>query len=111
VAAAGAWATRGGRYAKDAGRVRRGIGMAACYYGVGLGSLGRHLNPAGANVVVGMDGTVTLAVGTTEIGQGMITVLAQIAAETLGCPLECVRVLPPDTSQVPDSGPTVASRT
>jgi len=91
--------------------VRRGIGLAATYYGVGLGALGKHLNPAGANVVIAGDGSVTLAVGTTEIGQGMVTVLSQIAAEELGCPLACVRVVEPDTSRVPDSGPTVASRT
>ena len=91
--------------------VRRGIGIAATFYGVGLGALGKALNPAGANVVVSGDGTVTLAVGTTEIGQGMITVLAQIAAETLGCAMEDVRVVESDTSRVPDSGPTVASRT
>ena len=93
------------------GPVRRGIGLAACYYGVGLGAMGKHLNPAGASVVVAADGSVTVAVGTTEIGQGMVTVLTQIAAEALGCPLELVRVIEADTSRVPDSGPTVASRT
>ncbi|MBI1745656.1 MAG: xanthine dehydrogenase family protein [Acidobacteria bacterium] len=112
VVTAADWSAKRQSYAQScAGSVRRGIGLAACYYGVGLGSLGRFLNPAGANVLVSGDGSVTLAVGTTEIGQGMVTVLAQIAAETLGSPMECVRVLPPDTSQVPDSGPTVASRT
>jgi CO/xanthine dehydrogenase Mo-binding subunit len=60
---------------------------------------------------VAADGSVTVAVGTTEIGQGMITVLSQIAAEALGCPMESVRVIEADTSRVPDSGPTVASRT
>jgi CO/xanthine dehydrogenase Mo-binding subunit len=45
------------------------------------------------------------------MGQGMITVLSQIAAEALGCPVELVRVVEADTSRVPDSGPTVASRT
>jgi CO/xanthine dehydrogenase Mo-binding subunit len=73
--------------------------------------MGKHLNPAGANVVVAGDGSVSVAVGTTEIGQGMVSVLSQIAAEALGCPLELVRVLEADTSRVPDSGPTVASRT
>ena len=62
--------------AATAGPVRRGIGLAACYYGVGLGAMGKHLNPAGASVVVAADGSVTVAVGTTEIGQGMITVLS-----------------------------------
>jgi CO/xanthine dehydrogenase Mo-binding subunit len=73
--------------------------------------MGKHLNPAGASVVVAGDGSVSVAVGTTEIGQGMIAVLSQIAADSLGCPVELVRVLEADTSRVPDSGPTVASRT
>ena len=47
----------------------------------------------------------------TEMGQGTNTILAQIAAETLGIGYECVEVPRPDTSQVPNSGPTVASRT
>jgi CO/xanthine dehydrogenase Mo-binding subunit len=105
------WKRKRATFAADRGVVRRGIGMAASYYGVGLGAMGKHLNPAGANVVVAGDGSVTLAVGTTEIGQGMVTVLSQIAAEALGCPVELVRVLEADTSRVPDSGPTVASRT
>jgi CO/xanthine dehydrogenase Mo-binding subunit len=111
VAASSEWSRKRAEYAKDSGPVRRGIGLAACYYGVGLGAMGKHLNPAGASVVVAADGSVTVAVGTTEIGQGMITVLSQIAAEALGCPVELVRVIEPDTSRVPDSGPTVASRT
>jgi CO/xanthine dehydrogenase Mo-binding subunit len=41
----------------------------------------------------------------------MITVLSQIAADSLGCPIAKVRVVETDTSRVPDSGPTVASRT
>lgn len=90
---------------------KRGIGIACTYYGVGLGARGKHLNPAGANVIVYPDGSVSIAVGTTELGQGMYTVLAQIAAETLCCPLEVVKFVEPDTSRVPDSGPTVASRT
>jgi CO/xanthine dehydrogenase Mo-binding subunit len=61
--------------------------------------------------VVAADGSVSVAVGTTEIGQGMIAVLSQITAEALGCPIELVKVVDPDTSRVPDSGPTVASRT
>ncbi len=111
VASASDWSSKRAAFAKDEGAVRRGIGLAACYYGVGLGALGRHLNSAGAGVVVAGDGSVTVAVGTTEIGQGMTVALSQIAAEALGCPLEKVRIAPVDTSRVPDSGPTVASRT
>jgi CO/xanthine dehydrogenase Mo-binding subunit len=111
VAASADWARKRELYARDTGPVRRGIGLAACYYGVGLGAMGKHLNPAAAAVVVAADGSVTVAVGTTEIGQGMVTVLSQIAAEALGCPMDLVRVVEADTSRVPDSGPTVASRT
>jgi CO/xanthine dehydrogenase Mo-binding subunit len=111
VAASADWDGKREAYGRDGGPLRRGIGLAACYYGVGLGAMGKHLNPAGASVVVAGDGSVTVAVGTTEIGQGMVTVLSQIAAESLGCPVELVRVIEADTSRVPDSGPTVASRT
>lgn len=111
VAAESGWEAKRAEFSRDEGPVRRGIGVAACYYGVGLGALGKHLNPAGASVVVAADGSVTVAVGTTEIGQGMVTVLSQIAAEALGCPMDLVTVVEADTSRVPDSGPTVASRT
>jgi CO/xanthine dehydrogenase Mo-binding subunit len=111
VAESAEWESKRASYAASSGAVRKGIGLAACYYGVGLGAMGKHLNPAGANVVVHGDGSVTVAVGTTEIGQGMVTVLTQIAAEALGCPVDLIRVVEADTSRVPDSGPTVASRT
>ncbi len=111
VAMASEWGRKRELFARDRGPVRRGIGLAACHYGVGLGAMGKHLNPAGANLVVAADGSVTVAVGTTEIGQGMVTVLSQITAEALGCPVDLVKVVEADTSRVPDSGPTVASRT
>lgn len=111
VAASADWSKKRALYKEDQGSRRRGIGIAACYYGVGLGAMGKHLNPAGAGLVVAADGSVSVAVGTTEIGQGMVAVLSQIAAEALGCPVEAVKVIEADTSRVPDSGPTVASRT
>src|SRR6185436_16340823 len=54
---------------------------------------------------------VRILVANTEIGQGTRTMLAQIVAEALGVAYEQVDVAQPDTSVVPDSGPTVASRT
>lgn len=105
------WKDRYPRYGRDTGRLRKGLGLALSYYGVGLGALGKHLNPAAANVVVSADGSITIAVGTTELGQGMFTVLTQICAEELGCDPRVIRLVEPDTSRVPDSGPTVASRT
>jgi CO/xanthine dehydrogenase Mo-binding subunit len=50
-------------------------------------------------------------VASTEIGQGTRTMHAQIVAETLGIPYSRVEVSEADTDEVPDSGPTVASRT
>ena len=111
VAEASDWERKRIAFAEDKGTVRRGLGLACSYYGVGLGAMGKHMNPAGANLVVAADGSVTVAVGTTEIGQGMVVVLTQITAAALGCPSELVRVIEADTSRVPDSGPTVASRT
>lgn len=93
------------------GHKRRGIGIAATYYGVCLGALGRYLDRAGSHVQIEKDGSVIVAVGNTEVGQGAWTILAQIAAEALGCPYEMVKVIDTDTTRVPDSGPTVASRT
>ncbi|MFX1513873.1 MAG: xanthine dehydrogenase family protein molybdopterin-binding subunit, partial [Promethearchaeota archaeon] len=88
-----------------------GIGMSTIFYGVGLGSAGKHMARTGSYVLVKSDGSANFAVGNTEMGQGAITVLSQIVADGLGIPYEMVRMLPVDTSRVPDSGPTVASRT
>ena len=52
-----------------------------------------------------------ILVSSTEFGQGTKTVLCQIAAEALGLPYERVEIAQADTNEVPNSGPTVASRT
>jgi len=90
--------------------VKRGMGMAAFYHGSGFtGSGERMLNSlAGVDVA---DGKVRVLVSSTEFGQGTNTVLTQIAAETLGLGYDDVLMAPPDTNVVPNSGPTVASRT
>jgi CO/xanthine dehydrogenase Mo-binding subunit len=87
-----------------------GYGISTIYYGVGLGAGGNRLARTGARVMVHADGSVLFSVGTTEIGQGMTTVLSQIVADELGVPISFIRMTPTDTSRVPDSGPTVASR-
>jgi CO/xanthine dehydrogenase Mo-binding subunit len=92
-------------------RVRKGIGLASFMHGAGFTGSGEdHL----ASVVVleaDAAGRVRVLSANTEIGQGTNTIFAQIAADTLGVPIEAVEVARPDTSVVPDSGPTVASRT
>ena len=87
-----------------------GYGFSTIFYGVGLGAAGNHLARTGARIILHDDGSVLFSVGTTELGQGMTTVLSQIVADGLGTPLEWIRMTPVDTSRVPDSGPTVASR-
>src|SRR5919205_2037446 len=55
------------------------------------------------------DGTVTIATGKVELGQGITTALAQIAADELGVPLDKVRILPASTAYSPDEGVTSGS--
>src|SRR5687767_3612613 len=56
------------------------------------------------------DGTVTIASGKVELGQGILTALAQIAAEELDVPLERIRMLPASTAHSPDEGVTSGSQ-
>lgn len=93
------------------GMKRKGIGISTVYYGVGLGAGGKHLDRAGASMAIMKDGSIHCAIGNTEMGQGARTVLAQIAADALGVTYEQIHVIETDTGLVPDSGPTVASRT
>lgn len=91
--------------------VKRGIGISAFYHGSGFtGSGERYLNSL-AGVDVTADGNVRVLVASTEFGQGTNTILTQIAAESIGIEFDHVTMAPPDTRIVPNSGPTVASRT
>jgi CO/xanthine dehydrogenase Mo-binding subunit len=104
---------RRARFAREnvKGPVKRGVGIAAFYHGSGFtGSGERYLNSL-AGVDVTPDGKVRVLVSSTEFGQGTNTVLTQIAAETIGVDFADVIMAPPDTGVVPNSGPTVASRT
>jgi len=85
-----------------------GVGIACSYRGVSLGAEGADF--CAAFVSVQPDGSIELQVGVSENGQGLKTAMAHILATELGVPLSRVRVLDTDTSRVPDSGPTVASR-
>lgn len=96
---------------RDMGRYRQGVGISLAYYGVSLGANGGALNNGSCQIVIAVDGSVQIGVGTVEMGQGMVTVLGQIAAETLRCPLERIHFLNAETGMVPEGGPTVASRT
>jgi CO/xanthine dehydrogenase Mo-binding subunit len=93
------------------GKRKRGMGIAAFLHGAGFtGSGERYLNSL-VGVEGRADGSVCILVSSTEFGQGTNTVLCQIVAETLGLPYEHIAIAQPDTTVVPNSGPTVASRT
>ncbi|MEA3238835.1 MAG: xanthine dehydrogenase family protein molybdopterin-binding subunit [Candidatus Bipolaricaulota bacterium] len=89
---------------------KRGIGISTITYGVGLGGKAPFLDKAGAYMKLEADGSVAFSVGTVEMGQGLITALTQIASEALQVPVERIHMAQVDSSRVPDSGPTVASR-
>jgi CO/xanthine dehydrogenase Mo-binding subunit len=88
----------------------RGIGVALVLHGAGFVGSGETMLASRAALELVPRG-VRVLVGSTEIGQGARTVLAQAVADALGWPLSRVEVVEPDTARVVDSGPTVASRT
>ncbi|MBI3558236.1 MAG: xanthine dehydrogenase family protein [Deltaproteobacteria bacterium] len=92
-------------------KIKKGIGFATFMHGSGFtGSGEKYLSS-----VVGIEGTaqgkVRVLAASTEIGQGTNTIFTQIAADALGVAGDVVEVAQPDTKFVPNSGPTVASRT
>jgi CO/xanthine dehydrogenase Mo-binding subunit len=102
------------RFAREnagAGMKKKGIGLAAFLHGSGFtGSGEQYLNSLAAMDVTA-EGKARVLVSSTEFGQGTNTILCQIAAEALRIEYDAVEMGPPDTSVVPNTGPTVASRT
>ena len=88
----------------------RGIGLSLFFHGSGFTGGGEVKLASKASLAL-TDRGVQIRVGSTEIGQGTRTMHAQIVADTLGIPYDQVEVSVADTAMVPDSGPTVASRT
>ncbi|MCP4470061.1 MAG: xanthine dehydrogenase family protein, partial [Gammaproteobacteria bacterium] len=102
------WDKRDGCERKPAPHLRRGFGMATILKGSGLGrGLADH---AGVALEMHRDGSVILRSGAADMGQGIVTVMAQIAAERLGIDMSSVCVIRADTSRSPDAGSTSASR-
>ncbi len=89
------------------GAHRMGVGMACCWYGCGNTALP---NPSTMKLGLRRDGVVVLFQGAVDIGQGSSTVIAQIAADALGLPIDRFRLESADTDQTPDAGKTSASR-
>jgi CO/xanthine dehydrogenase Mo-binding subunit len=90
---------------------KKGIGIAAFLHGAGFTGSGERYLSSVVGVEGCADGSVRVLVSSTEFGQGTNTVLSQIAAEAIGLRYEDVTMAQPDTMLVPNSGPTVASRT
>jgi len=101
------------RFAKEnpISREKKGVGVAAFFHGAGFTGSGERVLGSIVGVEACADGKLEVLVSSTEFGQGTNTVLCQIAADALELRYEDVRIAKPDTQNVPNSGPTVASRT
>jgi CO/xanthine dehydrogenase Mo-binding subunit/aerobic-type carbon monoxide dehydrogenase small subunit (CoxS/CutS family) len=89
------------------GAMRRGVGIAAGWYGCGNTSLP---NPSTIKSGIRADGTLVLHQGAIDIGQGSNTAISQIFSEALGLSVSTVHIIGPDTDVTPDAGKTSASR-
>jgi CO/xanthine dehydrogenase Mo-binding subunit len=92
-------------------KVKRGIGFATFMHGAGFTGSGEKYLQSIVGCEATAEGRVRVLAASTEIGQGTNTIFAQIAADALKLDYERVEVVRPDTGYVPNSGPTVASRT
>jgi CO/xanthine dehydrogenase Mo-binding subunit len=92
-------------------QVKKGIGFASFMHGAGFTGSGEEYLASVVAVEATAAGRVRVLAASTEIGQGTNTVFTQIVAETLGIDPSLVEIAQPDTAAVPNSGPTVASRT
>jgi CO/xanthine dehydrogenase Mo-binding subunit len=102
-----AWDKRESIDRQPAPNLRRGWGLSSTWFVIGLG---RGQDNAGVILEMATDGSVVLRTSAVDMGQGVHTTLAVMAAENLGVNLESVRVIGPDTDNTIDAGPSVASR-
>jgi CO/xanthine dehydrogenase Mo-binding subunit len=91
--------------------VKKGIGFASFMHGAGFTGSGEKYLQSVVAAEATPEGRVRILAASTEIGQGTNTIFSQIAAEALGIDYGLIEVARPDTGHVPNSGPTVASRT
>lgn len=96
---------------KNSHRIRRGIGMSLFMHGAGFTGSGEARIKGKAGLRLDADGRITILTACTDMGQGAHTVLPQMTADFLGVDISLVNIETPDTALVPNSGPTVASRT
>ncbi len=91
--------------------IQRGIGFASFMHGAGFTGSGEVYLASVVELEATAAGIVRVLAASTEIGQGANTVFSQIAADALGIGYDRIEIAQPDTGAVPNSGPTVASRT
>ncbi|WP_144549541.1 xanthine dehydrogenase family protein molybdopterin-binding subunit [Bacillus sp. X1(2014)] len=100
------------QYNQQNQRYKKGIGTSLFLHGCGFtGSGERDHIKATVKLFKSKDGKVSLKISNSDMGQGILTTLSKIVAKELDLPYEEVLYPYPDTKEVPDSGPTVASRT
>ncbi|HHU21977.1 MAG TPA: xanthine dehydrogenase molybdenum-binding subunit XdhA [Clostridiales bacterium] len=103
------WEEKRRKYRNQTGPVRRGVGMSVFWYNTGVWPI--SLEVSACRMVLNQDGSIQLMIGETEIGQGADTVFAQMAAETVGIPVEKVHVASTqDTDTTPFGLGAYASR-
>ncbi|HEX9549538.1 MAG TPA: xanthine dehydrogenase family protein molybdopterin-binding subunit [Candidatus Limnocylindrales bacterium] len=102
---------RPGPYRSGAARSASGIGLAMGWHGAGFTGSGEVHIGSVASVELTGEGQIRVLIGSTEMGQGTTTIFPLLVSGELGLPVEAVEMAPVDTALVPDSGPTVASRT
>jgi CO/xanthine dehydrogenase Mo-binding subunit len=96
---------------QQTGRYKKGIGISLFLHGCGFtGSAEKDYIRSIAKLEKYEDDTVEIFVSNTDMGQGLHTTFSKIVATALEIPLERVLINNPDTDKVPNSGPTVASR-
>ena len=111
IEASGYWEKRKAYDKQAPGRYQRGIGISYSFHGGGFTGTGeRDKIKARAVLHKYPNGKVEILTAGTEMGQGLFTTFAKIVAKELDLPLEQIIITLPNTSRVPDSGPTVASR-
>ena len=91
--------------------VKRGIGLSSFMHGAGFTGSGEVYLASVVEAEATPEGSVRILSSSTEIGQGTNTIFSQIAADALGIGYDRIEIARPDTAAVPNSGPTVASRT
>jgi CO/xanthine dehydrogenase Mo-binding subunit len=92
-------------------RFASGVGLALAWHGAGFTGSGEVKLASVASLELTAEGAISILTASTEMGQGTKTIFPQLVADALGVPYEAVGIAPQDTAFVPDSGPTVASRT